>query len=277
MTDQTVRMFVLETDQPHPDTKADRGSFGNILDDLFNDAGSQHTPPLRVETDMHYVVEDPPKHRGHVPTADEIPPETRAILITGSMYDAHGDDPWILKLLDLLRQLWHERPSLRFSGVCFGHQILCRMLGAQVQPHPNGDWELAHTELELTELGKQLFRTDQPTIQLHQMHQDQVATVPSAESTDLLGPEDKVHVWATTDHTRIQGLYLRDRLFTSQGHLGFDEDTVRREVDMRVDNGGIKNSTFAEQRKETAELKHDGILVAGAVLRFFHGEDRDIS
>ncbi|KAJ9643163.1 hypothetical protein H2204_002058 [Knufia peltigerae] len=278
MTNGTVRMFVLETDEPHPATKATRGSFGNILDELFNSAGSLHTPPLSVETDTHYVVEDPPKHRGHVPTADEIPGDTRAILITGSMYDAHGNDEWILKLLDLLRQLWRERTSLRFSGVCFGHQILCRMLGAHVRPHPDGNWELAHTELELTERGKKLFRTEQPTIQLHQMHQDQVTTVPSAETTDLLGPEDdKVHVWATTDHTRIQGLYLRDRLFTSQGHLGFDEDMVRRQVDMRVENGGIKDSRFAEARKETAELKHDGILVAGAILRFFHGEDRDIS
>lgn len=272
----TVRMLVLETDEPHPEAKASRGSFGAMFDALFKEAGRIHDPPLSVETEMRYVVEDPPKHSGHVPTVAKIPEDIHAILITGSMYDAHGNDPWILKLVDLLRQLWRERPHLRFSGVCFGHQILCRMLGAHVQPHPDGDWELAHTELELTQRGKKLFRTDRPTISLHQMHQDHVTTVPSSESTDLLRPQDRVHVWATTNHTQIQGMYLRDRLFTSQGHLGFDEKMVHKEVDMRIENGGIKDSRFAQERKETAALKHDGVMVARAILRFFHGEDRDI-
>ncbi|KAK5029522.1 hypothetical protein LTS07_005984 [Exophiala sideris] len=272
----TIRMLVLETDEPHPKTKASKGSFGAMFDNLFKEAGKIHDPPLTVETEMRYVVEDPPKHKGHVPTTSEIPEDISAILITGSMYDAHGDNPWILKLIELLQQLWRERPNLRFSGVCFGHQILCRMLGAQVEPHPRGDWELAHTELDLTDRGKELFRTDRPSIQLHQMHQDHVTTVPSHESTDLLTPQDRVHVWATTNHTQIQGMYLRDRLFTSQGHLGFDEKVVREQVNMRIENGGIKDSRFAEERKDTAALKHDGVMVARAILRFFHGEDRDI-
>ncbi|KAK5268799.1 hypothetical protein LTR96_005583 [Exophiala xenobiotica] len=272
-----VRMLVLETDEPHPSTKAAHGSFGAIFDDLFNDAGAKHTPPLKVETAMHYVVEDGSDNAGHVPDADEIPDDTRAILITGSMYDAHGNDEWILKLLKLLQQLWKERPALRFSGVCFGHQILCRMLGATVDPHPGKAWELAHTKINLTNVGKELCGTEKPTIRLHQMHQDHVTTLPSSTTTELLRPQDEVRVWGETDHTDIQGVYLQDRLFTSQGHLGFDEKMVKRQVDMRVESGGIKDGRFAEERKETAKLEHDGAVVATAILRLFHGEDRNIS
>lgn len=272
----TVRLYILETDEPHPDTQAERGSFGNVLHELFTEAGSLHRPPLKVEAEMHYVVEDGSENAGHVPTADEIPEDTRAILITGSMYDAHSDDKWILKLIKLLQQLWTERPHLRFSGVCFGHQVLCRMLGGVVEPHPDGHWELAHTDIDLTDVGRQLFRTDKSTIHLHQMHQDHVTTVPSSKTTKLLKSSDQVDIWGTTDHTEVQGIYLQDRLFTSQGHLGFDEKMVKRQVDLRIESGGIENTEFAERRKETAELEHDGVVVAAAVLRLFYGEDSDI-
>jgi len=276
MKSDVVRMLILETDEPHPDTAAEKGSFGDILGKLFTEAGVKHNPRLGIETGMHYVVEDGTDNAGHVPTVEEIPEDTTAILVTGSMYDAHGDDEWIVKLVKLLQDLWRQRPQVRFSGVCFGHQLLCRMLGGSVEPHPENDWELAHTKIELTEIGRRLFQVDEPSIHLHQMHQDHVSDAPSAKTTDLLSLRDDVHIWGRTDHTFVQGVYLRDKLFTTQGHLGFDAKMVQRQVDMRQANGGIMDSAFAEERKKTAELEHDGIIVATAILRFFYGEDHEI-
>lgn len=94
-----VRMVVFETDEPHPDTAEEKGSFGDVLDELFKTAGDNHDPPLGIETAMRFVVE--PKG-GRVPTVDELE-DCHAILITGSMFDAHGDDEWILKLVKLLQ------------------------------------------------------------------------------------------------------------------------------------------------------------------------------
>lgn len=51
---------------------------------------------------------------------------------------------------------------------------------------------------------------------------------------------------------------------------------AHRQVDMRKGIDGIKDLAFAEERKKTAELEHDGIIVAAAILRFFHGEEREI-
>ena len=275
MAKDTIKMLVLETDATHPETQERRGGFGHVFNDLFQQAGDAHDPPLGVETDMHYVVEDG-DNPGHVPTIDEIPSDVRAIIISGSMYDAHGNEPWILKLVDLLQQLWQTRPAMRFSGVCFGHQILCRMLGATVEPTSSGRWELAHTPMKLTDVGKYLFRTHDDIIHLHQMHQDQVTTVPSHKTTSLLSPDDEVRVWASTEHTAVQGIYLQDRLFTSQGHLGFDEKMVHRQIEMRQESGGIKDDKHAMEAKETASLIHDGVIVAAAILRLYHGEDRDL-
>ncbi|KAG9238007.1 class I glutamine amidotransferase-like protein [Amylocarpus encephaloides] len=275
--ENTVRMLVLETDEPHPDTIDAKGGFGDIFHSLFTEAGNEHNPPLGVETDMRYVVNDPSNsHHGYVPHISEIDKSITAIIITGSMYDAHGDDPWIQELLELLQALWKERPDMKFSGVCFGHQILARALGAKVEQEPGAKWELAHTEMQLTPTGQKLFRTGDRKLSLHQMHQDQVTTVPSSKTTDLLSGRDRVDVWASTEHTAVQGLYIKERLFTSQGHLGFDEKMVQRQIQLRVESGGIKDEEMVEEAKETAHMKHDGLVVAGAILAFFHGDNKDI-
>jgi len=95
-------MLVLETDEAHPDTHKQHGSFGQVLDKLFKNAGDKHDPPLGVETIMRFVVEDKEHREGSVPTLEELE-GIHAVLITGSMYDAHGDEEWILKLLALLK------------------------------------------------------------------------------------------------------------------------------------------------------------------------------
>ncbi|PWN43844.1 class I glutamine amidotransferase-like protein [Ceraceosorus guamensis] len=277
----TLRMLVLETDDPHPKTLSERGSFGQIFHDLFESAGSSHSPhPLKIETSMHFVVDDAGEGKfGRVPRYEEIGEDVGAILISGSMYDAHGDDEWILQLLQLLQHLWSRRPLLKFSGVCFGHQLLNRMLGCQVRQHAGQKWELSHTEMNLTPIGKKLFRTDEDTLALHQMHQDQVVDAPTPETSNgLLEPGTRVHIWASSQHTKVQGVYIRDRLFTSQGHLGFDDTMVHRQIQLRKEAGSIDESDKMEvaQAREKAHLEHDGVVVAAAILRFFHGEDHDV-
>lgn len=99
-----VRMLVLETDEPHPDTQEEKGSFGEILNKLLVHAGEAHNPKLAIETAMQYIVEP---EGGQIPKKEEITDDVHAILITGSEWDAHSDDPWIHKLMDLIRRmLW---------------------------------------------------------------------------------------------------------------------------------------------------------------------------
>ncbi|KAM7217973.1 gmp synthase [Rhypophila decipiens] len=273
-----VRMMVLETDEPHPETKDRKGSFGEILHQHFVKAGEAHDPPLGIETDIRFVI---PEKGGKIPKYEEFE-DCHALLITGSVYDAHGDDPWILELLQLLRKLWLQHPKMHFSGVCFGHQLLCRLLGAEISPALTGDWELGHSKVSLNEVGKKLFRTEDDHVHLHQMHQDQVVSPPTRETAaELLagtarGGSEKVEVWGHSDHTAVQGVYIRGRLFTTQAHLAFDEGMVKRQIEMRVESGSIEDLEHADQAAETAHLQHDGELVAAAILRFFHDEDEDI-
>jgi hypothetical protein len=96
---EKIRMLVLETDETHPDTQKEHGSFGEVLDTLFKKAGDDHEPALGIETVIQYIVED---DGGKIPKFEEIGDDIHAILITGSMYDAHGNDEWIIKLMKLI-------------------------------------------------------------------------------------------------------------------------------------------------------------------------------
>ncbi|CZT51890.1 related to anthranilate synthase component II [Rhynchosporium secalis] len=270
-----IRMLVLETDQTFESTSERKGTFGDIFHNLFTRAGKEHDPPLEIETAMKFIVEP---EGGRIPDVKEVG-SIDAVLITGSKYDAHGDDEWILKLVEWIRSAWKEYPHMRFSGVCFGHQVLCRALGSEVSPSPGEEWELSHTQINLTKTGSALFRTkDSHKIHLHQMHMDHVVDAPtSVSSKGLIKDDESVDVWGSSEMIPIQGVYIRERLFTSQGHLGYDEEMVKRHVDARWEKGLIKDEKQVEEAKEKAGFDHDGLLVAAAILRFFHGEDKDIN
>lgn len=174
-------------------------------------------------------------------------------------------------------ELFIRRPDIKFSGVCFGHQLINRLLGAKVGPAPSNDWELGHSRIHLSAVGKRIFQTEKDEVYLHQMHQDQVVSAPSTSSAGGLLPTDtKVYVWGSNEHTHIQGVFIANRVFTTQAHLAFDEAMVHRQIQMRVESGGITNLEHANRAKETADLEHDGDVVAAAILRFFHDENNDI-
>ncbi|KAI0016995.1 GMP synthase [Xylariomycetidae sp. FL0641] len=275
-----IRMMVLETDDPHPEIRETKGSYSDILHRQFAEAGRRHRPPLGVETDSRYVVGD---KGGRVPAFEEFD-GVHSVLITGSMFDADGKNAWILELLELLKRLYQEKPATKFSGVCFGHQLLARLLGGRVGPSPPAaGWELSHSAINLTAAGQRLFKTAAPRIHLHQMHQGQVLEAPPSSAATsgggglLLAPGTEVHVWGWTPHTPVQGLFVANRVLTSQAHIAFDDHLVRREIDMRVASGGIRDRAAADRAKAKAHLDHDGRKVAAAILRFFHGEDEGVA
>lgn len=73
-------------------------------------------------------------------------------------HNSYEDVPWINRLVEFTRKVI-EDGRVRLVGICFGHQIVGRALGAKVGLSSKG-WEIAVCNMDLTEQGKKLFGKD---------------------------------------------------------------------------------------------------------------------
>ncbi len=93
-----LRIIVLETDQPRLDANG-HSSMAELIQLHLSKAGAAHHPPLEVHTTTVCVI---PEWKGRIPSMDEFDGYD-GLLLTGSLYDAFGNDSWILDLLAVLK------------------------------------------------------------------------------------------------------------------------------------------------------------------------------
>jgi GMP synthase (glutamine-hydrolysing) len=137
------------------------------------------------------------------------------VIVTGSPRDAWTDDPVNLRLCELVGVC--RQRSLPFLGVCYGHQILGRALGAPVARHPGG-LELGNTPVRLTDAGQRspLFAGFPAQFDVLSSHADTVLEVPRGSELLVQGA-----------FTEVQGLSEGGVLFGVQFHPEMDPDTLR--------------------------------------------------
>lgn len=82
--------------------------------------------------------------------ANTAPPGTPA------EFNAFDDDPWIVRLVDFVKEILAQ-DRVKIIGVCYGHQIVGRALGATVGRSESGAWETSVCQVALTDKGKELF------------------------------------------------------------------------------------------------------------------------
>ena len=153
-----LRIAILECDTPFPKTKEKYGGFGGVFTSLMETAVTENCHPLSeklspkdLDIKIFHVVENETNY----PNLDDFD----GVLITGSKHNSFDDEPWILRLVDFVKEVLAQK-RVRLVGICFGHQITARALGAKVGRSPKG-WELSVTDVKLTEAGKKLFEQDQ--------------------------------------------------------------------------------------------------------------------
>ena len=144
------------------------------------------------------------------------------LIITGAPRDAWGDDPTNDLMCELVQECLDA--SIPFLGVCYGHQILGRTLGAKVGRHPEG-LQLGPVEMNLTEAGKQdsLFAGTGDTFEALSGHADYV--------TEL--PRGTVHL-ASGGVTPVQGIRWGERIYGVQFHPEMNADILRFLWEARV-------------------------------------------
>lgn len=151
-----LRLAILVADEPLPSVAARLGGFADIFTTLLRAATEGLSPPQPLESHLALTAHDVVVAGDAAATTAYPDPETiDAVLITGSRHAAHADDAWVLSLVAYTRRLL-DGGRVRVLGVCFGHQIAARALGAPVGRSPHG-WELSVTRVELTAEGKRVF------------------------------------------------------------------------------------------------------------------------
>ena len=137
------------------------------------------------------------------------------VIISGSPRDAWLDTPDVLEMMRFAQQRASSGQSI--LGVCFGHQLLARALGADVRRNP-ARWEVGARKVELTSVGVNslLFSGFDAEFVVMESHRDAVLTLPPG-----------AQLLAANAHTPIQAFGVEDRMFGVQFHPEMSGDILR--------------------------------------------------
>lgn len=141
---------------------------------------------------------------------DEFPDQAQdcdAWLITGSKADAYSDEPWILRLCDLIKDIDQLKQPL--VGICFGHQVIARALGGRVEKFEGG-WGVGAHHYSVCDTLPLLSNVQEVT--LCAFHQDQVVEKPA-----------RARVILRSDFCENAGLQYENHILTYQGHPEFSK------------------------------------------------------
>ncbi|KAK6516320.1 hypothetical protein TWF506_006229 [Arthrobotrys conoides] len=243
-------LAILECDQPLDNARISLGGHTGVWTSLFASAAdAQGIPRDRLNIIGYNAEEGLPSLNGGNKDVDED--RIDAVLVSGSRYNAWGDDAWIVNLVGFVRECVEKKVPV--IGICFGHQVVGRALGAEVGRSEDG-WEVAPTRLVVSEAGKGVFGKD--VITLHLMNRDIVKSCPS-----------DMEILASSSNAKIHSLYRPGAIFTVQGHPEFNEEIIKELLKMRVESGVIPEET-GNDGIERAPLPHDGLAVTIAFLNF---------
>ncbi|KAF2739005.1 class I glutamine amidotransferase-like protein [Polyplosphaeria fusca] len=244
-----LRIAILECDTPMDQTRAKYGGYGGVFKALLSTAADAlEQPDLMSSTKGLELSAFDVVGEQQYPELDEID----AVLLTGSRHNSFDDTPWILKLVEFTKKLLAQN-RVRIIGVCFGHQIIGRALGVPVGRSDDG-WEVSVLPVELTRKGKELFQQD--TLSLHQMHRDVVHEYP--EGVEKLGASPRC---------LVQGMYVKGKYITVQGHPEFTQQIVTELVTTRHSQGIFNDEQYRDAIERVGN-PHDGVAVAKGFLRF---------
>ncbi|KAL4024297.1 hypothetical protein IC575_018082 [Cucumis melo] len=194
---------------------------------------------------------------GEFPADDQIA-DYDGFVISGSCNDAHGDDPWICRLIALLQRL--ASLNKRILGICFGHQILGRALGGKTGRGRSG-WDIGITTVNVSSSYKLFSSLKIPTtLSVIECHRDEIYELPS--EAEVIGQSDKYG---------IEMFKYRDHILGIQGHPEYTKDILLHLIDRLVLRELITDEFAEEMRSNLEEGEADREAWKRLCINFLKG------
>lgn len=192
-----------------------------VLDTNTDDSDFGRSHPEETEKFRQLLAPVAPEWRftGYKVSAGDFP-ETLdgldGLLVTGSVASVNDPDPWVTRLLDLIRDA-HDQEVPVF-GACFGHQAVAKALGGEVGDNPQG-WVLGRYETA-NHAPAPWMNDAAPAMALHAAHKEQVTVPP---------PGARIH--AGTKDVPYGHMSVGSKVFSTQYHPELSHDFMQGLID----------------------------------------------
>jgi GMP synthase-like glutamine amidotransferase len=223
---------------------------GNAPDELISEHGSyaHMIIQLLTNTQCDYQFEVFNVYENHFPSSIK---ECDAWVISGSKFNAYDQEPWMLRLCELVLAIYKgKRPLI---GICFGHQIIAKAFGAQVNKFEGG-WGVGLHEYDIKP-GFDFVPKNKTSFRLNAIHQDQVLTKPH-----------NAKVFASSPFCQFAGLVYGDLIFSVQAHPEFNHQFEKALLVLRggtsFSNDVTQHGLASLQKGDTAEQANVGNWIA---------------
>ncbi|RUP39402.1 class I glutamine amidotransferase-like protein [Jimgerdemannia flammicorona] len=258
-TPRVLRLALLVAGTPPPAVVAKYGDYPFLYRRILRKGLQAHHEDAALELSLRdYDV----VHRQEYPTdAELMAGEIDGIVITGSAASAYEDKEWVWRLVAFTKRVYEEFPRVKMLGICFGHQIVGMAAGGTVEKNAKG-WEFGFTETKLTPMGQKVFGTDKEFINIQEVHQDHVPSLPP-----------NFHLLATTaPHTPVQAtLSANGQVLTVQGHPEFPAGFVEELLRIRMAKGIVTEELFSQSLRTLYREGVDDVWIAGKMIEFLSG------
>ena len=200
------RLLIVKTGTTAPEVRAAHGDY----DRWFTDALAEHGRTFDLCDATRASIPDTSGYAG--------------LLITGSVKSVCRPEPWMDRLVDLLRRAASgNTPPL--LGVCFGGQMMAQALGGRVILSPAG-WEIGAVTVDLTTEGRAdpLFDGIASPMPVMATHEDRIESLPSG-AVRLAG----------NDSASVQAFRVAARVWGVQFHPEATPAILRKLIELRRD------------------------------------------
>jgi GMP synthase (glutamine-hydrolysing) len=161
------------------------------------------------------------------------------VIITGSHSMVTQELPWSLKLETFINEIILVK--IPFLGICYGHQLLAKSLGAKVDYHPKGI-ELGTVDISVSKdaLNDEIFKYLPSSFDVHVVHAQSALTLP----------KDAV-LLASNNHEENHAFRVGQNAWGVQFHPEYDENVMKGYIKEVLRDDDEKKNRLLEKVKQS--------------------------